>query len=292
MSKRTLIVTHVMPQEIEMFQRFIHNYKLCMMHLDASDDVSLKIALNLNPKLTDWENSKIDKSEFIKVFSESLDGIENLDIDIIEDTSLWGTTQQKREAIKLDYEQFIFVDTDIILHQHQLKHQLNASNQLSGMYILSPALPKWWDESWDVLVASSELQGGEYGDAFKEEYIQKVVSQQYGELSLRGVAPIKFGCGMHTLYSKEFWDFIGIPESFGGYGPEDTFAMFAAHNAITTKQYPIQQFVLDGMFITEDYTNRVPSFGDNLISFNRKDEFYQKAESVARDELIKFLQRI
>ena len=207
-------------------------------------------------------------------------------------TSFWGTTQQKRDAIQLDYDQFIFVDTDIILHQHQLKHQLNAAKQLEGMYVLSPALPKWWDETWDVLVASSELDGGEYGDAFKEEYIQKTLNQQYGDLSLRPVAPIKFGCGMHTLYSKEFWNLIGIPESFGGYGPEDTFAMYAAHNAIIHKQYPIIQYVLDGLYITEDYTNRNPSFGDSLVSFNRKDEFYQKAESVARDEMIKFLGRI
>ena len=292
MSKRTLIVTHVMPQEIEMFQRFISNYKLCLMHLDEDDDVTLKIALNLNPELTDWENSKIDKNEFIRVFSESLDGIENLDIDIVVDTSLWGTTQQKREAIQLDYDQFIFVDVDIILHQHQLKHQLNASKQLEGMYILSPALPKWWDETWNVLVSSSEMEGGEYGDAFKEEYIEKVFKQQYNNLQLRPVAPIKFGRGMHTLYSKEFWDFIGIPESFGGYGPEDTFAMYAAHNAIIHKQYPIIQYVLDGLYITEDYTNRKPSFGDNLVSFNRKDEFYQKAESVAREEMMKFLARI
>lgn len=291
MSKRTLVVTHVMPQEIEMFQRFIFNYKLCLKHLDADDDVTLKIALNLNPELTDWENSKIDKNEFIRVFSESLDGIENLDTDIVVDTSLWGTTQQKREAIQLDYDQFIFVDVDIVLHQHQLKHQLNASKQLNGMYVLSPALPKWWDESWDVLVSNNQMDN-EYGYAFKEECMNSVYTQKYENLSLRGVAPIKFGCGMHTLYSKEFWDFIGIPESFGGYGPEDTFAMFAAHNAIINKQYPIKQYVLDGLYITEDYTNRVPSFGDNLVSFNRKDEFYQKAESVARQELIAFLNKI
>jgi hypothetical protein len=281
-----------MPQEIEMFIRFIYNYKLCLSHLDEDDEVTLKISLNLNPKLTDWENSKIDKSEFIRVFDEATDNIPNLDKEIVTDTSLWGTTQQKREVIKLDYDQFIFVDTDIILHQHQLKHQLNAAKKLEGMYVLSPSLPKWWDSSWDVLVSSSEIEIGEYGDAFKEECIQKVLSQNYSNLSIRPVAPIKFGCGMHTLYSKEFWNFIGIPESFGGYGPEDTFAMFAAHNAIINKQYPIIQYVLDGLYITEDYTNRTPSFGDALISFNRKDEFYKNAKSKFNYEMEEFLNRI
>jgi len=291
MSKKTLVCIHVMPNEIEMFVRFMNTYKLCLKHLDDNDDVTLKVSLNLNPQLTDWERSELKREEFIDVFNECIKDIDKIQKEIITNTSLWGTTQQKRESIKLDYDQFIFCDTDIILHQHQLKHQINASKQLEGMYILSPALPKWWDETWDTLV-SSELHSGEYGDAFKKEYINKTKIQQYTNLSLKLVAPIKFGCGMHTLYSKEFWDLIGIPESFGGYGPEDTFGMFAAHNAIVSKKYPIKQYVLDGIYITEDYINRTPSFDGKLISFDRKDEFYKKAQSNMKEEMDKFLQRI
>ena len=159
------------------------------------------------------------------------------------------------------------------------------------MYILSPALPRWWDKTWDVLVSSNRLNG-EFGEAFEKECIKEVLTQKYTDLSLRLVAPIKFGNGMHTLYSKEFWDFIKIPESFGGYGPEDTFAMYASHNAIVSKQYPIKQYVLDGIYITEDYTHRIPSFNDNFTSFNKKDEFYKKAESLFDKEMDNFLQRI
>jgi hypothetical protein len=290
-NKSTLVCMHVMPQEIEMFMQLINNYKLSLKHLDDSDDVTLKISLNLNPELTDWDNTNVSKDEFIGVFNDVTNDIPNLDKEIITDTSLWGTTQQKREAIKLDYDQFIFCDTDIILHQHQLKHQLNAAKQLNGMYILSPALPRWWDKTWDVLVSSNRLNG-EFGEAFEKECIKEVLTQKYTDLSLRLVAPIKFGNGMHTLYSKEFWDFIKIPESFGGYGPEDTFAMYASHNAIVSKQYPIKQYVLDGIYITEDYTNRTPSFIDNFSSFNKKDEFYKKAESVFDKEMTEFLERI
>jgi hypothetical protein len=291
-NKSTLVCIHVMPNEIEMFVRFMNTYKLCLKHLDENDDVTLKVSLNLNPELTDWEKSELTKEEFIDAFNECVKDVDKIHKEIVTNTSLWGTTQQKREAIKLNYDQFIFCDTDIILHQHQLKHQINASKQMDGMYILSPSLPKWWDESWDVLVSSSEKINGDYGDAFKEEYINKTKTQQYTDLSLRMVAPIKFGCGMHTLYSKEFWDLIGIPESFGGYGPEDTFGMFAAHNAIVTKKYPIKQFVLDGIYITEDYTNRTPSFDGKLVTINKKDEFYQNAKSNMDTEMKNFLERI
>lgn len=290
-NKKTLVCIHVMPQEIEMFISLIYNYKLSLKHLDDDDDVTIKISLNLNPELTDWSNTNISKDEFINTFNEVTEDVPNLDKEIITDTSLWGTTQQKREAIQLDYDQFIFCDTDIILHQHQLKHQLNGAKQLDGMYILSPALPRWWDETWDVLVSSNK-QSDEFGEAFKKECIKDVLTQKYTDLSLRLVAPIKFGNGMHTLYSKEFWDFIKIPESFGGYGPEDTFAMHAAHNAIVSKQYPIKQYVLDGIYITEDYTHRTPSFNDDFVSFNKKDEFYKQAESSFGKEMNDFLQRI
>ena len=55
--KRTLICIHVMPTEIEMFERLMHQMKRALMYLDENDDVTLKVTLNLNPELTDWQNS-------------------------------------------------------------------------------------------------------------------------------------------------------------------------------------------------------------------------------------------
>ena len=69
-NKSTLVCMHVMPQEIEMFMQLINNYKLSLKHLDDSDDVTLKISLNLNPELTDWDNTNVPKDEFIGVFND------------------------------------------------------------------------------------------------------------------------------------------------------------------------------------------------------------------------------
>jgi len=96
---------------------------------------------------------------------------------------------------------------------------------------------------------------------------------------------------MHTLYSKKFWDFVGIPEEFGGYGPEDTFGMTAA-NLAKDKGYKIDQYVLDGIYISENYKNREPSFKDKLVTIDRKTEFYSKAESVGGACLKSFIQKI
>ena len=150
MKKRTLICIHVMPSEIEMFERLMIQFHKAFQYLDGNDDVTLKVTLNLNPELTDWKNSELKQEYFIRRFNLAFEGLPNIN-EIITDDSLWGTTQQKRESVKLDYDQFVFCDTDISFSPKLLKYQLNISYQLNDMYVISPSLPKWWDESWAVL---------------------------------------------------------------------------------------------------------------------------------------------
>jgi hypothetical protein len=252
-------------------------------------DVTIKATLNLNPKLTDWENSELKQDYFMNIFNAQFQYKELKNINqIVLDESMWGTTQQKRESIKIDYfDQFIFCDTDIIVHEHQLIYQLQAAEQLNGMYILSPAIPKWWDMSWDVLVDTNMKDTG----FNSKETLDSVYTQQPNNIQLKKLPYIKFGCGMHTLYSKSFWQFVGIPESFGGYGPEDTYGMTAGRIALEAG-YIINQYVLDGLYITEDYINRVPSFEGKIKPIDKKSEFYKNAEAIGRDELMAFVERL
>lgn len=286
--KSTLIAIHILPNEIEMFERLMDRYHAAFKYLDKGDDVTIRVTLNLNPELTDWEKSELKQDYFIDVFNKQFGSLKT-DNQIITDTSCWGTTQQKREVIELDYDQFIFCDTDILFHPHQLKYQLDTSYKLNGMYILSPSLPGWWDESWSVLYHRDYLEDG-IGPAGTEDAINQALNQKIEKIQVKQTPYIKFGCGMHTLYSKSFWKFVGIPESFGGLGPEDTYGMSAARIA-NSVGYDIKQFVMDGIFVTEDYFNRKPTFGDKLVSYDRKVEFYKKAEESGRQALIDFVKR-
>ena len=282
--KRTLICIHVMPSEIEMFERLMNQMHKAFQYLDENDDVTLKVTLNLNPELTDWDSSELKNGYFISRFGVLFNGMKNIN-EVILDTSCWGTTQQKRESYKLDYDQFIFCDTDILFHEHMLKYQLNTSYQLDGMYIISPSLAKWWDSSWDVL-CHSEFKDNEYGYGMSEEAAKNVQTQPIKQINVRQIPTIKFGCGMHTLYSKSFWELVTIPESFGGYGPEDTYGMAAA--TIANKLgYDIKQFLIDGLYITEDYINRTPSFADKIKPIDKKKEFYDKAHALGHEEVRK-----
>jgi hypothetical protein len=96
---------------------------------------------------------------------------------------------------------------------------------------------------------------------------------------------------MHTLYSRSFWNFVGIPESFGGYGPEDTYGMNCSDVA-QKYGFEINQYLLDGIYITEDYINNKPSFGDKVKRIDRKKEFYDKAFELGKEELLNFAKRI
>ena len=289
MKKRTLICIHIMPSEIEMFERQIELFKRAFLYLDDRDDVTLKATLNLNPELTDWESSELKNGHFASRFAILFNDIKNVN-QIILDTSCWGTTQQKRESIKLDYDQFIFCDTDILFHEHMLRYQLDVSYQMDGMYIVSPSLAKFWDTSWDVL-CHSDYMDKHVGYSTEREAIENTTVQKVESITIKKVPVIKFGCGMHTLYSKSFWELVGIPESFGGYGPEDTYAMSAAEIAIKLG-YDIIQVYMDGIYITEDYINRKPSFDGKIKPIDKKVEFWQKAFDLGQEEITKFAKKL
>ena len=289
MKKRTLICIHVMPSELEMFERQMNQMHKALSYLNETDDVTLKVTLNLNPELTDWEASELKNGHFVSRFAVLFNGIKNIN-EIILDTSCWGTTQQKRESIKLDYDQFIFCDTDILFHEHMLRYQLDTSYQLDGMYIISPSLAKFWDESWDVL-CHSDYMDKHIGYSTEREAIENTYVQTVDKIEIKKTPVIKFGCGMHTLYSKSFWEFVGIPDSFGGYGPEDTYGMSAATVA-NRMGYNINQFFMDGIYITEDYINRKPSFDGKIKPIDRKVEFWTKANNLGQQEVINFTKKL
>jgi len=271
---KTLVVTHVMPLELEMFERFISYYKNCFKYLDNQDDVTMYVTLNLNPKLTDWDNSELKQQYFIDRFTNSLSGVKS-HLQIIVDESVWGTTQQKRDVSFLDYDYFIFVDPDISVHEQQLKLQIMAAEQISAesdLFILSPNIPKWWDNSWDSLVHPNN-RNDELGKFRLKQTFIDTFKQNPSEVGIRRSSVFKFGCGMHTLYSKKFWETIRIPEEFGGYGSEDTFGMIGSAEA-TKLGLDVRQYILDGLYITEDKDeeHREPSYKDKISVFKVKED--------------------
>jgi hypothetical protein len=277
-----------MPHEIEMFERFMTQYHRALSYLDKNDNVTIKASLNLNPLLTDWENSDLKQDFFINKFDKLFNNVPNIN-EIITDTSLMGTTQQKRESIKLNFNQFIFVDADIAFPETLLKYQIMAAEHLQEKYIIIPQLVKLWDNSWDILVHKDFLDKN-YG-YYNEHKPELTYEQAITDVILQSLPIIKFGCGMHTLYSKEFWDFIDIPQSFGGYGSEDSFAMMASSLAIS-KGYKINQYLLEGLYITENLTDRIPSFNQKVKNIFQKEKSKDASWQIMNQELTIFANKL
>jgi len=284
-SKSTLVCVHVMPNEIELFKRWIIQYKKSLKYLEDTDDITLLATLNLSSTLTDWENSELNQQYFIDKFKDLQHNIKN--ISEIVNKNKYGTTAQKRDAIKLNFDQFIFIDTDIAFPEQSIKYQLCAASQLNGKYIILPQVVKLWDSSWDLVV---------HDDFINQPYNYHLIhnpeltyNQKINDVYLEEMNIFKFGCGMHTLYSKEFWDLIDIPESFGGYGSEDTFAMYASTYA-RQKGIDIKQYLLKGLYISENMiTDRLV---DKVKSIANKENSRELSYNQFPIELEKFLKKI
>lgn len=290
-AKRTQIVTHIMPTEIDEYSDIIDKLTEASEYLEKKDWVSIHATLNLSPELIMWGESKLQPEFFIQKFNEIKEKCKwanEIIFNIIEDDSILGTTSQKREAIKGDYDQFIFLDCDIAFHPTTLKYILEASYQLNGKYFITPQTVKIGNEvdnSWDVLV---------HNDYVDKEYTYYLThqpdltyNQDVKSVILKESPYFKFACGWFTLYSKDILSFIGIPEWLGHYGPEDTFLMLTS-NAVKDK-YSIMQYILDGIYVSENYVSRDGYYKDKLKTKNVKELFRQEAESKFQNELNKFI---
>ena len=67
--------------------------------------------------------------------------------------------------------------------------------------------------------------------------------------------------------------------------------MVASIGAIK-KGYDIKQYVLDGIYISEDYFNRDPSIKDKIVKSDLKTDFYKQAQSHITKELHTFIGKI
>ena len=308
--KRTQIVTHVMPTEIDEYSEIIDRLTVASQYLENKDWISIYASLNISSDLIRWDESELKPEFFIDKFNqikERCSWANEIIFEIIDDNSILGTTAQKRKAIKGNYDQFIFLDCDIAFHPMTLKYMLIGSEKINeNYYYITPQTVKLWDYTWDIITNEKfinkeygyekthnpvETVNQEIGNIFVEStdelnknsghMIRHKASDQYFNLKA-----FKFACGWFTLYSKQILNLIGIPDWLGHYGPEDTNMMFMSE-FYKMEQWPISQYVLNGLYISENYVSRDTKYNSKIKLNNLKDKFRQEAESVFAQELDK-----
>lgn len=292
---RGVISIFLLPFEVEDFAITLSCLKRNSFYLNKDINIKLDVTLCLSDELTNWESSQIPKKYFDERVNELLSVYSDwceYSLNVEYGSDIIGCLSHRRSSWKNnpDADFFIWLDTDICFRDITLSYVINSYKVIieNGFdsFILTPQIVKQWDNTWDVLV--------------HKNYINKPINYQSNasiyndvmsvndEINVIECPTFKFAGGWFTLISKKLFDTIGLPESFGHYGPDDTFMMLCCM-LMKQKGYKVHQFTMENLLVGEMYKYKINGSIRNYISAkNRKDEFRKVSEINFNPELTTF----
>lgn len=282
------ILIHVLPQEIDQLEYQLLQLKQNANNLSPEDKIIVNVVLNLN--LVNWNTSTIPKSYFI----DKLNNLEKLTktwaetkFEVNEDGTIQGCVSHRRKATKnTQSDAILLLDTDIVFSSTLLFHFIHSVNILKDTnpyYIITPQTTPMWDNSWDVIVTEKYKNDGIHflnRDPYK-------YAQCLENVSIKPVNRFKFGGGWATLISTPLFKYIGVPESLGHYGLEDTYIMVCAQ-IMKQRGINVNQFVLENEIIVEDHLFRFNPYKNYLSIMDKREEFKRIAHENFQEEINKF----
>lgn len=289
----TQIVIHLLPQEIDWFEWQVKQLKQGSYYLEEDDKVIIDVTLNLN--LVDWNQSQLPKQFFIDKFlqlEKICDWCETQFI-VDEENKCLGCDDKRREAIRSTVaDNILYLDSDLIFRPESLKYMMDASKIiLSEYYIISPQTVRMWDSSWDILTHKNHLSTPATMENYYNNDPFKIISDNVESINITPIDQFKFGGGWFNLLSTKLLKLTDIPDSFGPYGIDDLYVMICC-DVMKQKQYNVQQYVLEGIVVIENFKYRWNPYKDYLYLINKQDEFRTQAELNLKSEINNFLNRI
>ena len=293
-----IISIFAMPQELEDLAGTLERLKRNAAFVDKSVQYKVQVTMCLSDELTDWEKSKLPK-EYIK--ERTIELVEkNLEWclwDLQWDNSnILGCVSQRRWSLKNNQNAdfFIWLDCDMMFKDTTLYYITSAYQMAkqSGLenIIITPQFVKQWDDTWDVIANKKYLNYPINSHLTLDIYDESL--PQLEEISIQEIPTFKFAGGWFTLISKSLLNKIGIPESFGHYGLEDTFVM-ACSFIMKQRGEQVSQFVLENLIIGEIHKSRTNNTIKKYISIkDRKEEFKKIAHSNWETEISLFNNKI
>ena len=270
-----------LPHEIDDLELTLIQLGKAFQYVD-SDNFILDVTLGVSPNLTLWDSSelKLDyfKDKFI-ILQKKCWWAKNKFFRLSED-KVQGCVSKRRQTWldHKDVDYHIWLDTDIIFDERTLAYIDNVSQQLDDESIITPEIVKVWDNSWDCLVNENFIKEPidyqKTNNPFKDSGIKGDISVENVICNWPNHPTMKFAGGWFTCISRKLLDRVTVPESFGHYGLEDTFLMYACDKLKIGTQYKIKNLVICENYLFRDnvyLTNR-------LASVSRKDEFLKIAQ--------------
>lgn len=287
-----IISIFALPQEIEDLAGTLEKLKRNSAYIVDKFQYKVEVTMCLSDELTNWNESKLPKSYFEdranELCAKYLDWC-SYECVIEETTKVLGCVSQRRESLRKnqDADFFIWLDCDIIFKDTTLYYASSAYEMIkeAGLdnIIVTPQFVKQWDNTWDIVANKKYLN-------YPINYhlncnIYEEGLPELNQVNVTQINGFKFAGGWFTLISKDLLNRVGIPESFGHYGLEDTFVMACSY-MISQKGESVSQFVLENLIVGENHLNRAnESIKKYIKSIDKKEEFKQIAHSNWENEI-------
>lgn len=284
------ICIFLFPWEIDLFQDTVDRLKIASTYCDVNSNynIVLDVTMNMSEFAVDFSRSKINKDFFENSFNSICDKAAHfftVEHTIDYTKTIFGCVDKRRQSIAntSDTEAVVWLDLDVFFPAHILNTIFNAIENITDDYfIITPETVKLWDSSWDIITNKQYLSDHPKkrkmpGNEIFNVDVFNFYSFVNGDISLKKIQNFKFAGGWFNTFSGNLLKLIGIPESFGPYGLEDTYLMTVAPK-LKSKGYNINQYVLENLIVGEYNYGTAPcqhsinpSSLEHGINFNFKD---------------------
>lgn len=294
---RIVISIFCLPYEIDELENTLNQLRKASYYVKGKNEYVLDVNLSLSDQLVNWKKSSLPKSYFEEKFLKLSSQVDWCAKYFETSNEVMGCVSQRRKTL-LNHEKadfFIWLDTDIIFDEKTLLYMENGMSSVKKFTpytIITPEIVKVWDTTWDVLVneefLDKPLDYQKTNDPYKDSGVKGNITVHGVQNTFERQPRFKFGGGWFTCISGPLLTRIGVPQSFGHYGYEDTFIMWASEKLVQTKGMDIKQFKIKNLVVCENYKYRNNNhYINNLSVYDRREQFKQIAESHFGEELQK-----
>lgn len=288
-----LISIFVLPQEIDNLHLTLYNLRRNAEYLPDNVQYAFDITLCLSDELTNWSQSQLPKEYFTDKFSSIIklcEWTQGNNFRVEMGNEILGCVSQRRHTLKYsdDYDFTMWLDNDLFFGDKFLGYVGHAVNALNKeYYVITPQVTRQWDTSWDVLV-NTKLLTRELNDNLTANVFELGL-QELGPISLKPIRGFKAAGGWGTIISNKLLKLIGIPESLGHYGLEDTYVLTCAEMLQSSQKVDILQVVLDNILVCENHSGQDTTYLKRMVKgIDKKDYFRQIATQNFHTELERF----
>lgn len=287
---KKVLTIFILPNEIQQYEYLINSIQKDIDKFGLKD-FYIDCTLSVSNQMVNWKESTISKEEIVNTFNSiNKNKVGTFTVDETEE--IMGCVSKRRETyLKYQNDSIvnIWLDPDWIFPEGTFYIFDNAINELvkqQEYFILTPQMIKMWDDSWNPITHPNFIDKPtnyrvlpEY-DPHKDKGI-------YGEVSLVELPKFlfKFGGGWGTVISTKLLNKIGIPQSFGHYGEEDSFVMTAS-SMLVKGGLDVKQYVLNNVVSALDYSPKLK----DIVQYDRRKEFRKIAQQNFNNELKRIIE--